>query len=241
MSKYNIPIIRTENNIIENRLSNKNSNILIIPDEELLIDCILYFFDKIIEENNETRIKQLEKELNYFCNYSKVEQFSFDFSIKETRTIEEVPFDKPAVYNFNKGTKKDKIEEDNFSLMFGYEDDVAIEQKKQKEKLVKQKKSEKIKVEKEVIREPEIIQESLNENDIKKCDELKERFKFINYQFERLYHSTYLIAIFKDNNNCELVLIKFAKDDYLLTNYFYLKRLKGEFKYESLSCNIRNE
>ena len=140
MSKYNIPIIRTENNIIENRLSNKNSNILIIPDEKLLIDCIVYFFDKIIEENNETRIKQLEKELNYFCNYSKVEQFSLDFSIKETRTIEEVPFDKPAAYNFKKGTKKDKIEEDNFSLMFGYEDDVAIEQKKQKEKLVKQKK-----------------------------------------------------------------------------------------------------
>lgn len=240
MSKYNVPIIRTENNIIENRLSNKNSNILIIPDEKLLIDCIVYFFDKIIEENNETRIKQLEKELNYFCNYSKVEQFSLDFSIKETRTIEEVPFDKPAAYNFNKGTKKDKIEEDNFSLMFGYEDDVAIEQKKQKEKPVKQKKSKKIKDEKEVIREPEIIQESLNDNDIKKCDKLKERFKFINYQFERLYHSTYLIAIFKDNNNCELVLIKF-NNDYLLTNKGYLNLFKGESFYESISSSNRNE
>ena len=237
MNKYNVPIIATSVAIIENRLSKGNSLILNIPNDKLLIECIKFFFDEIIKENNESRIKLLEKELNYFCTHSDTEQFSFDLDLKETRTIEEVPFDKPKQYNFDKGKKKDKVEVDMFLEMFGYEDEIAIKEKEEKikkenktNKTAKQKK-EKVLEEKKI--KPEVIQEQLNAKDIEYCEYLKKRFIFIDYQFERLYNSVYLIALFKENNGNKLVLIKF-NNNYLLTNDWYLKLYKGENGYESM-------
>ena len=231
MSKYNIPVFICNDKIIENRLSKDSSTRIIIPDNELLKECIIYFFDELTKENNETRLKQLEKELNYFINHRNLSQITLDFSIKETRTIEEVPFDKPSEYNFEKGKKKENIKDDNFFEMFGFNDEVAIKEKEQQlkneEKLKKQPKEKKSKVIEEIKSKPEVIQEELNEKDIEYCNHLKERFIFIDYHFERLYHSVYLIALFQEKNGNRLVLIKF-NNNYLLTNEWYLEEYKGE-------------
>lgn len=241
MKNYDIPIIATITEVIENRLNNNKNKIIYIPEDELLKECIIYFFDELIKENNESRIKLLEKELNYFYNHSLSQQSILDFSFKETRTIEEVPFDKPAEYNFHKGSKKEKEEVDNFSQMFGYEDEVALKNKKQEEQKKTTKKVSSVKIkQQEIKKEPEIIQTELLKQDIDYCELLKEKFVFVKYELERIYHSCYLIAHFKTKDNIELVLIKF-KNSYLLTNKCYLYTLKGENNYENLfSCN-RNE
>ena len=80
--------------------------------KQVLKDLELAF----VEENSMKRFNQIEKEVQTFLAYivRPVAENLFEFD-REHRTIEEVEFIKPPAYNFHKGKRKGKNNEDLFS------------------------------------------------------------------------------------------------------------------------------
>ena len=91
---------------------------IIIKSHKLLEMSCFEFESEIVKENNLDRINSIVKEVNdYIRNYHKENnEQCFDFDLTEYRTIEETYFDKPALYNFNKGKKKKNTDVEEFNL-----------------------------------------------------------------------------------------------------------------------------
>lgn len=91
---------------------------IIIKSHKLLEISCFEFESEIVKENNSERINSIVKEVNeYVRNYHKKNnELSFEFDLTEYRTIEETYFDKPALYNFNKGKKKKDTDVEEFNL-----------------------------------------------------------------------------------------------------------------------------
>ena len=91
---------------------------IIIKSHKLLEISCFEFESEIVKENNLERINSIVKEVNeYVRSYrKKINENSFDFDLTEYRTIEETYFDKPALYNFNKGKKKKDTNVEEFNL-----------------------------------------------------------------------------------------------------------------------------
>lgn len=76
----------------------------------------------LVEENNLGRFNDIEVEIGKYLReyFSNVEVMSL-FEIRETRCITESLFIKPPAYNFDKGKKKDKDNEDEDFNLFNFE------------------------------------------------------------------------------------------------------------------------
>lgn len=247
--RINIPILYTRNGIeiFSNLAKNKNKRIL-IDDNEILIFALQEFERALVEENNESRLKLLEKEFNYVLNYGNNENIGFDLDFKEIRTLEEVEYIQPPEYNFHKGKKQKDDEQEGYRGIFSVEEEIFTE------KPLKTVFSQEIQVEpicnntiidvdefniieEEVIEEPEIILDLepepeyvLSEKDLEKIKEIEndERFKLLELKNEKIQNTIHLIAIFlyKDYNQ-ELYLLSFY-NNYLLTNEYAYLCYKGE-------------
>lgn len=229
--KINIPLfVNKEGDIyFGDLLSSQKKEKILVPSNKILKDNLKKIELALIEENNEIRLKKIEQSIKEWLNYED-NQITLNLKIEDGRTFDDEEYKIGKTRYFRK--TKIENESDNFFEMFGFEDEVSIKEKEEKQKKESKTQTKKSKESQKIKREPEIIQTELNDNDLKYCDKLKERFIFINYQFERLYHSVYLIANFETKDNNKLVLIKF-KNDYLLTNESYLKSYKGENVYEN--------
>lgn len=91
---------------------------IMIKSHKLLEISCFEFESEIVKENNLERINSIVKEVNeYVRSYkNKNNEQCFDFDLTEYRTIEETYFDKPPVYNFNKGKKKKDSNVEEFNL-----------------------------------------------------------------------------------------------------------------------------
>lgn len=242
--KINIPILYTRNGIeIFKGLAKNINRRILIDDNEILIFALQEFEKALLEENNESRLKLLEKEFNYVLNYGKEENLGFDFDFKETRTLDEVAYIQPPEYNFHKGKKTKDDEQEGFGGIFSVEEKIIVE------KPLKNTFSKEIQV-KEVledvssldIEEFNLIEESiieeiieidlepepeyiLSEKDLDKINQIcsNERFELLEKRNDKIQNTIYLIAIFLHKEyNQKLYLLSFY-NDYLLTNeYAYL-------------------
>lgn len=239
--KINIPLIVTSNNeiIFGKQLSNSNK-VIVLDGGEFFKHSLAEFEKTLVEENNQHRLKRLEFEINAIINFEEFEGLGIDF--RDTSLITEEEYFLPSNYGIHNRNKLPE-DDDMFSEMFGYDDEISAKEKEEKlkkENKTKPKTKNKTKKQKEnneIKKEPEIIQETLNDQDILYCDHLKARFKFIEYHFERLYHSTYSIALFEDNYAMQYILLKF-NNNYLLTNKCNLQLYKGENNYASIPSGL---
>lgn len=99
-------------------LLKENIYCIIVKNHKLLEISCFEFEEEIVKENNLERINSIVKEVNeYVRSYkNKINNQCFDFDLTEYRTIEETYFDKPPVYNFNKGKKKKDSNVEEFNL-----------------------------------------------------------------------------------------------------------------------------
>lgn len=239
--RINIPILYTRNGIeIFSDLAKNKNNRILIDDNEILIFALQEFEKALVEENNESRLKLLEKEFNYVLNYGKEENIGFDLDFKETRTVEDVDNITFLECSFKKGKKSKINEQEGFGGIF------SIEKENEAPTPLKTVFSQKIQVDNQTmfdldefniiedrcIIEPivEIIEEPepeyvLSEKDLEKIKEIENdgRFKLLELKNERVQKTIHLIAIFlHEDYNQELYLLSFY-NNYLLTNeYTYL-------------------
>lgn len=247
--KINIPILYTRNGIeIFKGLAKNTNRRILIDEDEILIFALQEFEKALLEENNESRLKLLEKEFNYILNYGKEENLGFDFDFKETRTLEEVAYIQPPEYNFHKGKKTKNDEQEGYGGIFNTNEDnclstplknTFLQEIQVKEVLedVSSLDTEEFNIIKEPIIEEVIeidlepeLEYILSEKDLNKINQISsnEKFELLEKRNDKIQNTIYLIAVFfYKSYNQKIYLLSFY-DDYLLTNEYAYLCYKGD-------------
>lgn len=91
---------------------------IVVEKDELLEKVCKEFETAIVEENSNSRIENLAKEINTYVRNQMKKDFQSDLGLdlRERRGIEDTSFDQPPEYNFKKSKrgskKKEEMEED---------------------------------------------------------------------------------------------------------------------------------